>query len=48
MENFNISMKLSLTGVGAVLRSDDGFARVMEVVPGGPAATSDAAEGTAG
>lgn len=37
MENFNISMKLSLVGVGAVLRSDDGFARVMEVVPGGPA-----------
>ena len=37
MENFNISMKLSLVGVGAVLRTDDGFARVMEVVPGGPA-----------
>jgi carboxyl-terminal processing protease len=37
MENFNISMKLSLVGVGAVLRSDDGFARIMEVVPGGPA-----------
>ncbi len=37
MENFNISMKLSLVGVGAVLRSDDGFVRVMEVVPGGPA-----------
>jgi len=37
MKNFNISMKLSLVGVGAVLRSDDGFARVMEVVPGGPA-----------
>jgi len=37
MENFNISMKLSLVGVGAVLRTDDGYARVMEVVPGGPA-----------
>lgn len=37
MENFNIAMKLSLVGVGAVLRSDDGYARVMEVVPGGPA-----------
>ncbi len=36
-DNFDISMKLSLVGVGAVLRSDDGFARVMEVVPGGPA-----------
>ncbi|MCX6971606.1 MAG: carboxy terminal-processing peptidase [Verrucomicrobia bacterium] len=37
MDNFNISMKLSLVGVGAVLRNDDGFAKVMEVVPGGPA-----------
>lgn len=37
MENFNIQMKLSLVGVGAVLRSDEGYARVMEVVPGGPA-----------
>jgi len=37
MENFNIAMKLSLVGVGAVLRSDEGYARVMEVVPGGPA-----------
>jgi len=37
MENFNISMKLSLVGVGAVLRSDDGYARIMEIVPGGPA-----------
>ncbi|MEI6279777.1 MAG: carboxy terminal-processing peptidase [Verrucomicrobiae bacterium] len=36
-ENFDIQMKLSLVGVGAVLRSDDGFARVMELVPGGPA-----------
>lgn len=37
MENFSISMRLSLVGVGAVLRSDDGYAQVMEVVPGGPA-----------
>lgn len=37
MENFQISMRLSLVGVGAVLRSDDGYAKVMEVVPGGPA-----------
>ena len=37
MENFQISMRLSLVGVGAVLRSDEGYARVMEVVPGGPA-----------
>lgn len=37
LENFAIQMRLSLVGVGAVLRSDDGYARVMEVVPGGPA-----------
>lgn len=37
MENFQISMGLSLVGVGAVLRSEDGYAKVMEVVPGGPA-----------
>ncbi|MEI6070150.1 MAG: carboxy terminal-processing peptidase [Verrucomicrobiae bacterium] len=36
-DNFDITMKLSLVGVGAVLRSDDGYARVMELVPGGPA-----------
>lgn len=37
MENFAIQMRLSLVGVGAVLRSDEGYARVVEVVPGGPA-----------
>jgi carboxyl-terminal processing protease len=37
MENFRISMGLSLVGVGAVLKSEDGYAKVMEVVPGGPA-----------
>lgn len=37
MENFRISMGLSLVGVGAVLRADEGYARVVEVVSGGPA-----------
>jgi carboxyl-terminal processing protease len=37
MENFQISMKLSLVGIGAVLRSEDGYAKIMELVPGGPA-----------
>jgi len=37
MENFNIQMRLSLVGIGAVLRADDGYARIVEVVPGGPA-----------
>jgi carboxyl-terminal processing protease len=38
LENFQISMKLSLVGVGAVLSSEDGYAKVKEIVPGGPAA----------
>lgn len=37
MENFSIQMRLSLVGIGAVLRSDDGYAKIVEVVPGGPA-----------
>lgn len=35
MENFNIQMRLSLVGIGAVLRTDDGYAKIVEVVPGG-------------
>ncbi len=37
LENFQISMKLSLVGVGAVLTSEDGYAKIREVVAGGPA-----------
>jgi len=37
LENFSINMKLSLVGIGAVLRSDEGYAKIMELVPGGPA-----------
>ncbi len=40
MDNFYINMKLSLIGIGAVLRSEDGYAQIMELVPGGPAAKS--------
>ncbi|HEC06043.1 MAG TPA: tail-specific protease [Thiolapillus brandeum] len=36
-ENFDISMRLSLQGIGAVLRSDDEYTTVQKVVPGGPA-----------
>jgi len=39
-ENFDISMKLSLVGIGAVLRSEDGYAKIMSLVPGGPADVS--------
>lgn len=38
LENFAINMRLSLVGIGAVLNSEDGYAKIMELVPGGPAA----------
>jgi len=37
MDNFNIEMQLSLEGIGALLRSEDGMAKIMEIIPGGPA-----------
>jgi carboxyl-terminal processing protease len=39
-EDFDISMRLSLVGIGAVLTESDGFATIRELVPGGPAALS--------
>lgn len=36
-ENFNISMSLSLEGIGAVLTSEDEYTKVVRLVPGGPA-----------
>jgi carboxyl-terminal processing protease len=39
-ENFNISMRLSLEGIGAVLQRDEEYTVVRSVVPGGPAALS--------
>ncbi len=37
VEDFNINMKLSLVGIGAMLRPDDGTARIVRIIPGGPA-----------
>lgn len=37
-EDFEIQMKLSLDGIGAALRSDDGYTIVASIVPGGAAA----------
>lgn len=37
LENFSINMRLSLVGIGAVLHAEDGYAKIMELVPGGPA-----------
>jgi len=37
-EDFDINMKLSLVGIGAVLSQDDnGYTKIVSVVPGGPA-----------
>ncbi|GIX35852.1 MAG: tail-specific protease [Lysobacteraceae bacterium] len=36
-ENFNISMRLSLEGIGAVLQRDDEFTVIRSIVKGGPA-----------
>src|SRR5499427_561100 len=40
MESFGSVMKLSLVGIGASLQSDDGYCKIREIVPGGPAARS--------
>jgi carboxyl-terminal processing protease len=37
MKNFSINMGLSLVGIGAMLRSEDGYAKIENLVPGGPA-----------
>jgi carboxyl-terminal processing protease len=38
LDNFQINMRLSLVGIGAVLHSEDGYAKISELVIGGPAA----------
>ncbi|HEV7866667.1 MAG TPA: carboxy terminal-processing peptidase, partial [Chthoniobacteraceae bacterium] len=37
LENFEINMRLSLVGIGAVLQSEEGYAKIKELVIGGPA-----------
>lgn len=37
LDDFDIEMKLSLVGIGAVLQSEDGAAKVVRLIPGGPA-----------
>jgi carboxyl-terminal processing protease len=36
-ENFMMHMRLSLQGIGAVLRSENEYTQIVELVPGGPA-----------
>ena len=44
-ENFDIGMRLSLQGIGAVLRSDNEFTEIQSTVPGGPAERSGELKG---
>ncbi len=36
-EDFDIEMKLSLVGIGALLSSEDGYTKIERLIPGGPA-----------
>ncbi len=40
LEDFNIQMKLSLFGIGALLGTEDGYCKISELTPGGPAEKS--------
>lgn len=40
MDSFSIAMNLSLFGIGASLETEDGYCKIRELLPGGPAARS--------
>lgn len=40
LDNFSIGMNLSLFGIGAVLRSEDGYCKIQELMAAGPASRS--------
>jgi len=39
-DNFKIDMSLSLEGIGARLQTEDDYTKIVEIIPGGPAAKS--------
>ncbi len=41
-ENFDISLGISLVGIGVTLQAEEGYAKIMDIVPGSPAAKSRA------
>jgi carboxyl-terminal processing protease len=45
LKSFEIAMNLSLIGIGATLQSEDGYCKIKELVPGGPAARSGLVKG---
>lgn len=40
-DNFRIDMSLSLEGIGARLQTEDDYTKIVEIIPGGPAAKSN-------
>ncbi|MBO93575.1 MAG: tail-specific protease [Opitutales bacterium] len=44
VEEFNVSMKNSFVGIGAVLKDEDGYCTIKELLPGGPAEESQELE----
>ncbi len=36
LEDFDIDMRLSLEGIGAVLTTNDGYTQIVRIIPGGP------------
>lgn len=41
-ENFDIGLGISLVGIGVTLQTEDGYVKIIAIVPGGPAAKSNA------
>jgi carboxyl-terminal processing protease len=41
-ENFDIGLGISLVGIGVTLQTEEGYAKIIAVIPGGPAAKSNA------
>ena len=41
-ENFDIGLGISLVGIGVTLQTEEGYAKIMAIIPGGPAAKSEA------
>ena len=41
-ENFDINLGISLVGIGVTLQTEEGYAKIMAIIPGGPAAKSNA------
>ena len=40
LEDFNIAMRNSLVGIGAILSDEEGYCTIKELIPGGPASLS--------